>query len=74
MTALNPLSAAVTRILSLTGFPVSVKTKDVQSAFSEWEQVSGGFKIKWRDDTSLYIVFMDPCVGQLSYFVLIYGC
>lgn len=63
MAALNGLSAAVTRILSLTGFPVTVKTKDVQTAFSEWEQVGGGFKIKWRDDTSLYIVFSDPGVG-----------
>jgi hypothetical protein len=57
------LSAAVTRILSLTGFPKELKTKDIHTAFSEWEAANGGFKIKWIDDTSLYIVFQDATVG-----------
>lgn len=60
------LSASVTRILSLTGFAKELKTKDIQGAFSEWEGVSGGFKIKWRDDTSLLIVFQDASVGTSS--------
>lgn len=61
--ALSQLSACVTRILSLTGFPKELKTRDIQSAFSEWESVSGGFKIKWINDTSLLIVFNDATVG-----------
>ena len=61
---LAPLSASVTRILSLTGFPKELKTKDIQSAFSEWESVMGGFRIKWIDDTSLMIVFNDAGVGE----------
>lgn len=61
------LSASVTRILSLTGFPKELKTKDIQSAFSEWENVGGGFKIKWRDDTSLLIVFQDASVAKRAY-------
>lgn len=60
-----PLSASVTRILSLTGFPKELKTKDIQAAFSEWENVSGGFRIKWVDDTSLMIVFNDAGIGVL---------
>ena len=64
--SLSGLSASVTRILSLTGFPKELKTKDIQSAFSEWENVNGGFKIKWRDDTSLLIVFQDATVGQFT--------
>ncbi|KAF7347478.1 hypothetical protein MVEN_01504000 [Mycena venus] len=63
--SLAGLSASVTRILYLTGFPKELKTKDIQAAFSEWEAVSGGFKIKWRDDTSLLIVFQDASVGEL---------
>lgn len=63
-TSLSGLSASVTRILYLTGFPKELKTKDIQSAFSEWENASGGFKIKWRDDTSLLIVFQDASVGK----------
>lgn len=61
---LSGLSASVTRILFLTGFPKELKTKDIQSAFAEFENQNGGFKIKWKDDTSLLIVFQDPTVGE----------
>ena len=61
--ALSQLSACVTRILSLTGFPKELKTRDIQAAFSEWDNVNGGFKIKWINDTSLLIVFNDATVG-----------
>lgn len=61
---MSGLSASVTRILYLTGFPKELKTKDIQSAFSEYEGANGGFKIKWKDDTSLLIVFQDATVGE----------
>jgi hypothetical protein len=64
---LSGLSASVTRILYLTGFPKELKTKDIQSAFSDWEGVNGGFKIKWRDDTSLLIVFNDASIAKRAY-------
>jgi len=65
--SLSGLSASVTRILSLTGFPKELKTKDIQAAFAEWDGISGGFKIKWRDDTSLLIVFQDATVAKRAY-------
>lgn len=61
---LPPLSASVTRILALTGFPSELKTKDIQAAFNEYESMNGGFKIKWVDDTSLLLVFNDAGVGK----------
>ncbi|EJD03718.1 uncharacterized protein FOMMEDRAFT_83912 [Fomitiporia mediterranea MF3/22] len=64
---LAPLSASVTRILSLTGFSKELKTKDIQAAFSDWESASGGFRIKWIDDTSLMIVFNDAGVAKRAY-------
>ena len=64
--SLSQLSASVTRILSLTGFPKELKTRDIQLAFSEWDNASGGFKIKWIDDTSLLIVFVDATVGEYA--------
>lgn len=64
--SLSQLSACVTRILSLTGFPKELKTRDIQAAFAEWENVNGGFKIKWINDTSLLIVFNDATVGECS--------
>ncbi|EMD42332.1 hypothetical protein CERSUDRAFT_110847 [Gelatoporia subvermispora B] len=65
--SLSQLSACVTRILSLTGFPKELKTRDIQAAFSEWENTSGGFKIKWLNDTSLLIVFNDATVAKRAY-------
>jgi len=66
-TSLSQLSACVTRILALTGFPKELKTRDIQTAFAEWENVNGGFKIKWIDDTSLLIVFQDATVAKRAY-------
>lgn len=66
-TSLTQLSACVTRILSLTGFPKELKTRDIQASFAEWESVGGGFKIKWIDDTSLLIVFQDATVAKRAY-------
>ncbi|KAF8628252.1 hypothetical protein AX15_004027 [Amanita polypyramis BW_CC] len=65
--SLSGLSASVTRILYLTGFPKELKTKDIQQAFAEYESMNGGFKIKWRDDTSLMIVFQDAAVAKRAY-------
>jgi hypothetical protein len=65
--SLSQLSACVTRILSLTGFPKELKTRDIQSAFSEWENTNGGFKIKWINDTSLLVVFADATVAKRAY-------
>lgn len=64
---LAPLSACVTRILSLTGFPKELKTRDIQAAFSDCENLGGGFKIKWINDTSLLIVFADATVAKKAY-------
>jgi hypothetical protein len=57
------LSASTTRILTLTGFSPELKTRDIQLAFTEYENLNGGFKIKWVDDTSLLLVFNDAGVG-----------
>jgi len=72
-TQLAPLSACVTRILSVAGFPKELRTKDIQHAFSDWESVQGGFKVKWVDDTSLYIVFQDASVAKRAYLQALYS-
>lgn len=61
------LSAAVTRILTLSGFPPELKTRDIQAAFGEWENERGGFKIKWVDDTTLMLVFQDAVAAKRAY-------
>jgi len=61
------LSAAVTRVLTLSGFPPELKTRDIQAAFSAWENDRGGFKIKWVDDTTAMLVFMDAGTAKRAY-------
>lgn len=61
------LSAAVTRILTLSGFPPELKTRDIQAAFGDWENERGGFKIKWVDDTTLMLVFQDAVTAKRAY-------
>ncbi|KZT53761.1 hypothetical protein CALCODRAFT_439661 [Calocera cornea HHB12733] len=61
------LSASVTRILHLSGFPPELKTRDIHSAFQAWEAEKGGFKIKWIDDTSALVVFTDAIVAKRAY-------
>lgn len=61
----NPLVPAsnTTRVLMLSNFDPTLKTRDIQDVFDAWADDKGGFKIKWRDDVSCYIVFNDPTVG-----------
>lgn len=66
-TNLNPVNQ--TRILLLSSFSPTLKTRDIHALFSEWDTPSsGGFKIKWRDDASCWVVFADAVTGQDSYY------
>jgi len=55
------MAASVTRILHLGGFSPAVTTKDIKHAFAAFDDL---YKIKWIDDTSLYLVFNDPRIGE----------
>lgn len=57
-------AANQTRILLLSDFDPALKTRDLMDLLSEWEDDRGGFKVKWRDDTSAWIVFSDAHVGM----------
>lgn len=63
-----------TRILLLANFSPELKTRDIQAMFGEWEDDRGGFKIKWSDDESCWIVFNDPVVGESSFRFRSFGC
>jgi hypothetical protein len=52
-----------TRILLLSNFDPQLKTKDLLALFSNFEEDRGGFKLKWLDETSCYIVFQDHVIG-----------
>lgn len=63
----SPLAPLSTRILSLSGFPPELKTRDIQAIFQPWEDDKGGFKIKWVDDTNALVIFNDPSVAKRAY-------
>lgn len=65
--ALPLLSPLVTRILQLSGFPPQLKTRDLQQVFAAYEEEKGGYKIKWVDDTTALIIFVDPAVAKKAY-------
>merc|ERR1739841_290906 len=56
-----------TRILLLSGFAPELKTRDILQVFSEWEDMAGGFRVKWIDDRSAYIVFQDALVAKKAF-------
>ncbi|GAA5845041.1 hypothetical protein JCM9279_005413 [Rhodotorula babjevae] len=60
-----------TRVLLLSNFSASLKTKDLQDLVAEWQDDHGGLKVKWRDDTSAWIVFNDPTVAKRAFLSLV---
>ncbi|GAA5904610.1 uncharacterized protein JCM6883_003840 [Sporobolomyces salmoneus] len=64
-------SANQTRILLLSDFDPSLKTRDLMELLSEWEDDRGGFKVKWRDDTSAFIVFHEATTAKRAFLSLL---
>ncbi|GAA6039691.1 hypothetical protein JCM8097_001354 [Rhodosporidiobolus ruineniae] len=60
-----------TRILLLADFDPQLKTKDLQEALQPFHDEPGGLKLKWRDDTSAYIVFGEPAVAKRAFLQLV---
>ncbi|KDE04178.1 hypothetical protein MVLG_05402 [Microbotryum lychnidis-dioicae p1A1 Lamole] len=60
-----------TRILKLSNFDPSLKTRDIHHLFAEWEDERGGFRIKWADDVTCWIVFTDSVTAKRAYLTLL---
>ncbi|WFD35986.1 hypothetical protein MCUN1_002857 [Malassezia cuniculi] len=67
--ALNlPLvSPLATRILELKGFSLALRTRDIHALLRPWEDEKGGYRIKWVDDETAYLVFADAGVAKHAY-------
>lgn len=63
----QPISAAVTRILTLSNFSPTIKTRDLHQAFQPWAEDKGGYKIKWIDDVTALVVFNDATTAKKAY-------
>ncbi|KAI7860779.1 hypothetical protein BDC45DRAFT_492785 [Circinella umbellata] len=56
-----------THILDCFGFPSSFKTYHLQSIFSKYDNVQGGYRIKWMDDTRALIIFVHSQTAKRAY-------
>ncbi|KAG2226961.1 hypothetical protein INT45_006368 [Circinella minor] len=56
-----------THILDCFGFPSSFKTYHLQSIFSKYDHVQGGYRIKWMDDTRALIIFAHSQTAKRAY-------
>jgi hypothetical protein len=50
-------------ILELYGFSASIKTAHLTDMFAAYENRSGGFRIKWVDETKALVIFESATVG-----------
>lgn len=54
-------------ILELYGFSASIKTAHLTDMFAAYENRSGGFRIKWVDDTKALVIFESAAVAKQAY-------
>ncbi|CAO3563061.1 unnamed protein product [Mortierella alpina] len=54
-------------ILELYGFSPSIKTMHLTDMFAAYENRSGGFRIKWVDDTKALVIFESAAVAKQAY-------
>ncbi|KAF9955711.1 R3H and coiled-coil domain-containing protein 1 [Mortierella alpina] len=54
-------------ILELYGFSPSIKTMHLTDMFAPYENRSGGFRIKWIDDTKALAIFESAAVAKQAY-------
>jgi hypothetical protein len=59
-----PVVDEPTVILDCYDFPKSFKTHHLHDIFREYENIRGGYRIKWMDDTRALIIFEHPATGK----------
>lgn len=64
-------SPLATRVLQLHGFSIEIRTRDLHAILRPWENVEGGYRIRWQDDETAYVVFSDAGVAKRAYLELL---
>ncbi|KAI7856334.1 hypothetical protein BDC45DRAFT_437514 [Circinella umbellata] len=62
-----PLVEEPTVILDCYDFPSAFKTHHLHDIFREYENMRGGYRIKWMDDTRALIIFEHPTTAKKAY-------
>lgn len=59
-----PVVDEPTVVLDCYDFPSAFKTHHLHDIFREYENMRGGYRIKWKDDTRALIIFEHPTTGK----------
>ncbi|KAI9489743.1 hypothetical protein BDB00DRAFT_931712 [Zychaea mexicana] len=62
-----PLAEEPTVILDCHDFPSAFKTHHLHDIFREYENMRGGYRIKWMDDTRALIIFEHHTTAKKAY-------
>ncbi|CAO3592438.1 unnamed protein product [Absidia cylindrospora] len=62
-----PVVGEPTVVLDCRDFPKSFKTHHLHDIFREYENIRGGYRIKWMDDTRALIIFEHPATAKKAY-------
>lgn len=59
-----PIAEEPTTVLDCYDFPPAFKTHHLHDIFREYENLRGGYRIKWLEDTRALIIFEHPSTGK----------
>ncbi|KAI9244535.1 hypothetical protein BY458DRAFT_466724 [Sporodiniella umbellata] len=62
-----PPAEEPTTILDCFDFPSTFQTQDLHNIFCPYEEMRGGYKIKWLSDTRALILFEHPATAKKAY-------
>ncbi|CDH52262.1 hypothetical protein RO3G_09832 [Lichtheimia corymbifera JMRC:FSU:9682] len=62
-----PVVDEPTVVLDCYDFPSAFKTHHLHDIFREYENMRGGYRIKWKDDTRALIIFEHPTTAKKAY-------
>jgi hypothetical protein len=61
-----PIAEEPTTVLDCYDFPPAFKTHHLHDIFREYENLRGGYRIKWLEDTRALIIFEHPSTGKMT--------
>ncbi|KAI8367705.1 uncharacterized protein BYT42DRAFT_648706 [Radiomyces spectabilis] len=61
------ISGDRTTVLDCRDFPASFRTHHLHDIFRPYEDMRGGYRIKWMDDTRALVIFAHPATAKRAY-------
>ncbi|WFD20370.1 hypothetical protein MCAP1_002614 [Malassezia caprae] len=66
------VSPLATHVIELSGFSPALHTRDLHAIFAPWNNADNTvYRIKWLNDTTVYILFTDASLAKKAYLSLL---